>query len=153
MNLWFKWINSFALISMCGVMLALIIFVLELFKFPVTLNSFTRFPSYTNFIFATVSYRWSSSCYCPLAAAGSCCCFLASSSTFVAVGFCCCSSASFPPMFFNPSPVHIPCSPSSRYTKKKQFHVQSAAFLQVHLMLLAWVLIQRCIILKLYFFC
>ena len=38
-------------------MLAMILFVLALFKFPVTLNSFKRFPSFTNFIFATVSYH------------------------------------------------------------------------------------------------
>ena len=54
-------------------MLAMIIFMLGLFKFPVTLNSFTRFPSYTNFIFTTVSCRSSSSCCYSLAAAGSCC--------------------------------------------------------------------------------
>ena len=57
-------------------MLAIIIFVESLFEFPVTLNSFKRFPSRTNFIFATVSYRLSSSyCCCYLAAAGTCCCF------------------------------------------------------------------------------
>ena len=47
-------------------------------------------------------------------------------------------------------PVHIPYSPSSCYTIKKQYHVRSAAFLQVHLVLLSQVLLQRCIILKLY---
>ena len=51
---------------MCGAVLAMMIFVLDLFKFPVILNSFTRFPSYTNFIFATVSYCTSSSCCCSL---------------------------------------------------------------------------------------
>ena len=70
---------------MCSVMLAMIIFVLDLFKFPVTLNFFTRFPLCSNFIFATVSYCSSSSCFCYLAAAvdtfSSCCCPLASSST------------------------------------------------------------------------
>ena len=39
--------------------------------------------------------------------------------------------------------VHIPYS---SYTINKQFHVGSAVFLQVHLVLLSWVLIQRCII-------
>ena len=68
---------------MCGVMLAMIIFVLELLKLPVTLNSFRRFPSYTNFIFAAISYRSSSSCCCSLTA-GPCYCSLASS--FVAAG-------------------------------------------------------------------
>ena len=79
----------------------MIILVLELFKFPVTLNSFTRFPSCTNFIFATVSYR-SSSC-CSLAADGPCCCSLASSSSLTATGSCYCSSssASFSTMYFN----------------------------------------------------
>ena len=86
---------------MCGVMLAMIIFVLDVFKFPVTLNSFMHFPSYTNFIFVTVSYRSSSSCCCSLAAAGSWCYFFATFSSFVAVGFCCCSSASFSTMSFN----------------------------------------------------
>ena len=77
--------------------------MLGLFKFPVTLNSFTRFPSYNNFIFATVLYRSSSSCWF-LAAAGPCCCSLASySSSLVATGFYCCSScfASFSTIFFN----------------------------------------------------
>ena len=48
---------------MCGVRLSIIILVLALFKFPVTLNSFTRLPSCTKFISGTVSYC-SSSCYC-----------------------------------------------------------------------------------------
>ena len=41
------------------------------------------------------------------------------------------------------------CSVShySCYIIKKQFHVHSAVFLQVHLVLLSWVLIQHCIIL------
>ena len=74
-------------------MLTMIIFVLALFKFPATLNSFTRFPSETNFIFATVSYCSSSSCSCSLAAAStSSCCPLASFSS---------SSASFYTMSFN----------------------------------------------------
>ena len=72
-------------------MLAMIIFVLDLFKFPVTLNSFTRFPSHTNFIFATLSFCSSSSCCCSLAAAGtssSCCYSLASSSaSFSTISF------------------------------------------------------------------
>ena len=72
-------------------MLAMIIFMLGLFKFPVTLNSFTRFPSYTNFIFTTVSCRSSSSCCYSLAAAGPCCC---SSSSLAAAGSCCYSSSS-----------------------------------------------------------
>ena len=62
-------------------MLAMIIFVLGPFKFQVTLNSFERFPSYTNFIFGTVPYCSSSYCCCSLAAAGPCCCSLAPSST------------------------------------------------------------------------
>ena len=62
-------------------MLAMIIFMLGLFKFPVTLNSFTRFPSYTNFIFTTVSCRSSSSCCYSLAAAGPCCCSSSSASS------------------------------------------------------------------------
>ena len=76
---------------MCGVMLAMcwIIFVLDLFKFPVTSNSFTRFPFYTILKFATVSYCSLSSCCCSLAVS-SCCCSLASS-----------SSASFLTMSFN----------------------------------------------------
>ena len=70
---------------MCGVMLAMIIFVLDLFKFPVTLNSLTHFPAYTNFIFVTESYysllftccsvaaaSTSSSCYCSLASSSAC---------------------------------------------------------------------------------
>ena len=57
----------------------------------------------------------------------------------------------FFPLCLSVSPVHIPYSPSSCYTIKKQFHVHSAVFLQVHLMLLPRVLIQRCVILKLYF--
>ena len=71
---------------MCGEMLAMIIFVLELFKFPFTLIFFTHIHSYTNFIFATVSYRSSSSCCCSLAAGGPCCCSLASSSSLGAAG-------------------------------------------------------------------
>ena len=55
---------------MCGMILAMIVFVLGPFKFLVTLNSFERFPSYTNFIFGTVSYCPLSSCCCSLAAAG-----------------------------------------------------------------------------------
>ena len=77
---------------MCGVMLTIIIFVLGPFRFPVTLNSFERFPSYTNFIFGTVSCCSLSYCCCSLAAAGP----------------CCCSSASFYTMNFNlshPSPI------------------------------------------------
>ena len=68
-------------------MLAMIIFMLDLFRFPVTVNSFTRFPSYTNFIFATESYCSSSFYFCSMAAAvaggtfSSGCCSLASSST------------------------------------------------------------------------
>ena len=74
-------------------MLIMIIFVLGLFKFLFTLNSFTRFPLRTNFIFVTVSYR-SSSC-----AAGPCCC---TSSSLTAAGSCgCYSSASFSTMSFN----------------------------------------------------
>ena len=113
------------------------------FKFPVTLNSFTCFPSYTNFIFSTVSYCSSSSCCCSLAAAGtssSCCCSLPS------------SSASFSTMsFLSISSVRISYSPWSCYTIKKQFNVRSTVFRQVHLVFLPWVLIQRRIILKLYF--
>ena len=124
---------------MCGAMLAMIIFVLGLLKFPVTLNSFTRFPSYTKFIFAAISYRSSSSCCSSLTDARPCCCSLASS--FVAAGSS--LSASFS--------IHIPYSPSSCYTVKKQYHVRSAAFLQVRLVLLPRVLILRCIILRLYF--
>ena len=53
---------------MCGVMLVIIILVLALSKFPVTLNSSTRVPSYANFIFETASYCSSSSfCYCSVA--------------------------------------------------------------------------------------
>ena len=125
----------------------MIIFVLHLFKFPVILNSFTPFHSYSNFIFTTVSYRSSSSCfYCSLAAALRC--SFASSSSFVAAVSS--PSASFFTMSFSLF-VHIPYSPSSCYTIKRQYHLRSAAFLQVHLVLLPQVLIQRCIILKLYF--
>ena len=86
---------------MCGVMLAMIIFVLELFKFPVIQNSFTRFPSYTNFIFATVSYRSSSSSYCcSWAVACPCRYSLASSCSYLtAAGFS--SSAPFSTMSFS----------------------------------------------------
>ena len=49
------------------------------------------------------------------------------------------------------SSVHIPYSPPSCYTINKKFQVRSAVFLQVRLVLLPQVLIQRCIILKLYF--
>ena len=84
---------------MCGVMLAIIIFVLGPFKFSITLNSFMCFPSYTNFIFGTVSYcSSSSSCY--LAAASSCCWSLTSSS-FAAAGFYCCSFACSSPVSFS----------------------------------------------------
>ena len=69
--------------------LAMIIFMLDLFKFLVTLNSFTCLPLRTNFIFVTASYRSSSSSCCSLAAAASCCCYFAS------------SSASFSTMSFN----------------------------------------------------
>ena len=130
-------------------MLTMIIFVLELFKFPVTLNAFTRFPSYTNFIFATISYRSSSSlsCCCSLAAVGPYGCSLASSSSSLATGF-----FFFFYFFFHDVPsVHIPFSPSSCYITKKQYHVRSTAFLQVHLVLLSQVLIQRFVILKLHF--
>ena len=52
------------------------------------------------------------------------------------------------PRCLSVSPVHIPYSPSSCYTIKKQFDIHPAVFLQVHLMLLlSRVLIQRCIIL------
>ena len=82
----------------------------------------------------------------------SCCwplrCSFASSSSFVAAVSS--PSASFFTMSFSLF-VHIPYSPSSCYTIKRQYHVRSTAFLQVHLVLLPQVLIQRCIILKLYF--
>ena len=80
---------------MCGVMLAMIIFVLDLLKFPVTLNSLTHFPAYNNFIFVTVSYYSLSFSCCSLAAAStssSCCCSVASSSaSFYTISFnlCC----------------------------------------------------------------
>ena len=125
---------------MCGAMLAMIIFVLGLLKFPVTLNSFTRFPSYTKFIFAAISYRSSSSCCSSLTDARPCCCSLASS--FVAAGSS--LSASFYTMslrLFCPYPIF---SIILLYNKE-------AAFQQVRLMLLPRVLIQRCIVLKLYF--
>ena len=133
---------------MCGVMLAMIIFVLQLFKFPVNLNCFTSFYSYTNFIFATVSYGSSSSCYCSVAAAGLCRCSLASSSFLLLL--------ILPLLLLFQrrllvSPVHIPYSPSSCYTIKKQYDVCSAAFLQVHLVFLSQVPMQRYIILKMYF--
>ena len=125
---------------MCGVMLAMIIFVLDLFKFPVTLNSFTRFPSYTNFIFAAVSYC----SYHPVVVL-----WLLLVVLLLAVAlwvllllFLRC---------FSVSPVHIPYSLSSCYIIKKQFHVCPAVFLQVHLVLLPRVPIQRSIISKLYF--
>ena len=57
----------------------------------------------------------------------------------------------FFPRCLSISLVHIPYSTSSCYTIKKQFHVRSAVFLQVHLVLLTRVLIQICILLKLYF--
>ena len=71
-------------------MLALIIFVLGLFKFLVTLNIFTRFPWCTSFIFATVSYRSSSSSCCSLA-----------SSSLTAAAFSSSSSPFFYTMSFN----------------------------------------------------
>ena len=83
-------------------MLAMIIFVLEFFKFHVTLNSFTRFPSYANFIFATVS-----SCCCSLAAVDPCCYSLASSSSLAAARFSS-SAASFSTLSFSlPRPYPI----------------------------------------------
>ena len=133
---------------MCGVMLVMIIFVLGLFKFLVILNSFTRFPSYANFIFATVSYRSSSSCCCSLAAVGLYRCSLASSSSSLAAAGS--SSASFSTKSFSLSRPYPIFSIILLY-KKKQYHVRSAAFLQVHLVLLPRVLIQRCIFLKLNF--
>ena len=81
-------------------MLAMIIFVLALFKFQVTLNSLKRFPSRTNFIFATAYRSSSSSCCCSLAAAGTCYCSVASSSSLTAAG-CSSSSATFSTMPFN----------------------------------------------------
>ena len=66
----------------------------------------------------------------------SCCCLLTS------------SCASFSTISFS---FGRPFSPSSCYTIKKQFHVRSAVFLQVHLVLLSEVLIQRCIILLTHF--
>ena len=124
----------------------IIVFVLGPFKFPVTLNSFTGFSSYTNFIFATVSYcssSSSSSCFCSLAAAdstsvSSCYCPLAS------------SSASFSTMSFDLSCPYPIFSIILLYNKEAILF-SPAVFLQVHLMLLPQVLIQRCITLKLYF--
>ena len=54
---------------MCGVMLVIIILVLALSKFPVTLNSSARVPSYTNFTVSYCSSYCSSSsfCYCSVA--------------------------------------------------------------------------------------
>ena len=103
-------------------MLTMIIFVLELFKFPVTLNPFTRFPLYSNFIFATVSYCSSSSCCCcSLAAAGPCC---YSSSSLAAAGSCCCSStsASFSKMSFNFSCPYPISSTILLYNKEAVSH-------------------------------
>ena len=121
----------------------IIIFVLGLFKFPVTLNSFTGSSSYTNFIFATVSYCSSSSCFCSLPAAdstsvSSCYCPLAS------------SSASFSTMSFDLS-CPYPIFSIILLCNKEVILFSPAVFLQVHLMLLPRVLIQRCITLKLYF--
>ena len=82
-------------------MLAMIILVLELLKFAVTLNSFTQFPSFTNFLFTTVSYHSSSR---RSLATGICCC---SSSSLTAAG-CSSSSASFSTMSFNCSGCPYP---------------------------------------------
>ena len=110
-----------------------------------------RFPSYTNFIFGTVSYGSSSSC-CSLAAAGPCCSpwllllpwplLLFAVALFLLFLF---------PRRLSISSVLIPCYPSSCYIMKKQFHVRYAVFLQVTLVFVPRVLIQRCVILKLYF--
>ena len=80
---------------MCGVILVMIIFVLDLFKFLFTLNSFTRLLSNANFIFVTVSDRSSSSCCYSSAAAGP-----YSSSSLIAAG-CSSSYASFSTMSFS----------------------------------------------------
>ena len=63
---------------MCGMMLAIILFVLAPFKFPVSLNYFSRFLWYTNFIFGIISYCSSSSCCCSVAS---------SSASFSAMSF------------------------------------------------------------------
>ena len=76
-------------------MLTMIILALSLFKFPVTLNSFKRFRSCTNFIFATILYR-SSSC-CSSTTADTCYC---SPSSLAAASWSS-SSASFSTMSFN----------------------------------------------------
>ena len=117
---------------MCGVMLSIIIFVLALFQFPLALNSFTRFPSCANLILGTISYCSSSS------SSSSC---LGSLASLLLLLLRC----------FSISLVHISYSPSFCYIIKKQFHVRSAVFLQVRLLLPTQVLIRRFIILKLCF--
>ena len=103
-------------------MLFIIIFVLALFKFQVTLNSFTRFPSYTNFIFGTISYCSSSSCCCSLAS----------------------SSASSSTMSFNLCRPYSILSIILLYNKEGVSRTL-CSFPQVHLVLLPQVLIGCCI--------
>ena len=95
---------------MCGVMLSVIIFVLDLFKFPVTLNNFMSFPSCINFIFGTVPY-FASSCCCSMAAATPCCWSLTScsSSSFAAAGSCCCFLVSSFSAYFSTITFNLSC--------------------------------------------
>ena len=120
---------TFVLISIWGLMLFMIILVLDLFKFTVTLNSFTRFPSYTNFIFATALC-----CYSLAAGISSCCYSLAS------------SSACFSLMSFNLSGPYFILSITLLYNKKAVSRTLCSLSACA-----SRVLIQRCIILKLYF--
>ena len=131
---------------MCGVILAMIIFVLELFKFPVTLNSFTRLPSNANFIFVTVSYHsLSSSCCRSSAAAGPC-----PSSSLAATGFSS-SSASFYTMSFNLSCCPYPIFSIILSYNKKGVSRMLCSLSASASRTAAWVLTRRCIILNLYF--
>ena len=122
---------------MWDVILAMIIFVLDLFKFPVTLHSFTRLPSNANFIF----------CY-SLAAADSCCCPFASS--FLAVS-CSSSSASFSTMSFN-----LSCCPHPIFSSILLYNKEAVSRTLCSLSASASRVAvtgaeQRCIILKWYF--
>ena len=96
---------TYTIISMCDVMLSMIILVLALFKFPVILNSFTRFPSYTNFSCVTVSYHSSSS-----SSSSSSFCSLASSSSFSFSSLTGADSSSFSASF-SAMPYNRSCCP------------------------------------------
>ena len=129
---------TFVLVSMCGVMLAMIIFVLGRFKFPVSLIFFERFPR-TTVLFLELCHI---AHHHPVFVLWLLLVLTALLWILLLLLF---------PRCLSISRVHIPYSPSSRYTIKKQFHVCSGAFLRVHPVFLPQSLTKRYIILKLRF--